>query len=302
MRAMSYSLAFAALVLGLVAGGARAQTPSGDLTPDQYEALAADGRSAHALAKAGRKLVGEGRYLQAEPLLEKRLWRCQADAAATTHEELGAAFIDLADLYALEGRYPDSEALYDRAYDLLRPDLGLEHPLVLELDDHRAELYRLQGRLLRSEELQRRVLDARERRLGVDAPEVAGSLDHLARLLRDEGRYGDATELLERALSIRGRGFGRWGAAYALTMRDLASVYAAQRRWTPAETSYRRALGIERRALGRRHPETTATAAELAWVLRQDGQPTEAAALERDVEAERAVMARDVPADASAGL
>lgn len=293
MRAMSTLLA-PLLALAL---GAAAQPAAPDLTTEQYQALSVEPRSADALAKAGMRLLAQGRYLQAEPVLQKRLWRRQADGPSATHTQLGEAYLDLADLYTLEGRYPDAEDLYDRAYDLLRPDLGLEHPLVLRVDDHRCELYRLQGRLVRSELTERRVLDARERRLGVDHPDVAESLDHLARLLRDEGRYSDSAALLERALAIRSRGFGRWGSAYALALRDLASVYAAQKRWNAAEAAYRKALGGERRSLGRSHPEATATAAELAWVLRNDGQPTEAAALERDAEAGRALMARDVPGE-----
>ena len=112
--------------------------------------LLVDRRSAEALAKAGRKMLAKGRYLQAEPLLEKRLWRRQAEETTTTHAQLGEALIDLADLYTLEGRLPEAESAYDQAYDVLRPDLGLEHPSVLRLQDHMAELYRRQGRQLRS--------------------------------------------------------------------------------------------------------------------------------------------------------
>ena len=276
-----------ALLLACSAGWTLAAPPARPLRFDK--------RPPAALAKEAGKLLAHGRYLRAEPLLQRRLDLVEALEGKAGLATLAAARSDLADLYALEGRYGQAEELYDDAWDVLRPAFGLEHPSVLRLADHMAELYRLEGRWLRSEDLQRRTLDARERRFGPDHPEVAESVDDLGRLLRDEGRFVDAESLLRRALAIRERTFGKRSVPVALTLSHLGRLYREQDRWEESETVYREALGLQRRALGARHPDTAATMTELAAVLRRTGEPLEADQLEAAAQDARARLAQDLP-------
>lgn len=255
-----------------------------------------DRRAPKTLARQARAFVARGRYLQALPLLERRLQLIEEKEGGAAPQELAGALSDLADVSALIGRYDQAEALYDRAWITLRPAMGLEDPAVLRLADQMAELYRLQGRWLRAEEMLLKVVEARERRLGTSHPQLADSLVHYGRLLRDLGRYVDSESVLQRALALRVKASGRRGAPAVLALRDLASLYRAQGRLDESADFYKQALVDAPKALGPRHPETAAMMGELAEVLKLTGEPTEAARLRLASQDIAAGLQSDVPA------
>jgi len=73
---------------------------------------------------------------------------------------------NLAELYQAQGRYPDAEALFNRALEASERVLGKEHPDTFRIVNNLAALYDSQGRHAEAEPLHKRALEAKERVLG----------------------------------------------------------------------------------------------------------------------------------------
>src|SRR5258708_28346253 len=74
----------------------------------------------------------QGRYADAAPLYERILEI--ADKTGSSHPLVAAALHDLASVYVNQKRYADAESLYKRAIAIRQISFGLEHPWTSELN------------------------------------------------------------------------------------------------------------------------------------------------------------------------
>jgi tetratricopeptide (TPR) repeat protein len=230
---------------------------------------------ATSLDRLGRLYQSQGRYSEAEPLLQKALeLRCQR--LGEGHPDVSTSLNNLALLYSAQGRYTEAEPLYVRSLSIRERRLGEDHPDFATSLNNLAALYRDQGRYAEAEPLYVRSLSIREKQLGPDHPDFATSLNNLAALCRDQGRYVEAEPLFLRSLSIMERQLGADHPDVAISLNNLAGLYDTQGRYAEAEPLHVRSLEIFERQLGKDHPNVATSLNNLAVLYESQGRYAEA--------------------------
>ena len=123
-------------------------------------------------------------------------------ALGADHIDLAISLTNLAILMARQGKYADSEPLFQRALTIEEKGLGQDHPRVALANNNLAIAYKLQGKYEEAEPLYRRALEIQEKVLGPKHPDVARSLNNLANLYLEQDRYQDAEPLYRQSLEI----------------------------------------------------------------------------------------------------
>ncbi len=101
-----------------------------------------------------------------------------------THIRLVQPLSGLAELYSKYGRYADSQALLERAYEIASKELGIEHPITIGRLLSRAANDREQGLYLQSKQLYDQAIDQLTMNTYVDEDVLAGALLGRAKTLR----------------------------------------------------------------------------------------------------------------------
>ncbi|MFO0140966.1 MAG: tetratricopeptide repeat protein [Aphanizomenon sp.] len=133
-----------------------------------------------------------------EPHLKKMIAWCENKEDI----EFALSLNNLARLYYFQGRYNDAEPLFLQSLDILKLQLGNDHPDVAQSLNNLAQLYYSQGRYNDAELLYLQSLDILKRQLGYDHPDVAQSLNNLAQLYFSQENYLEAENLAQQALVI----------------------------------------------------------------------------------------------------
>ena len=222
------------------------------------------------LARSKGKLEPKG---EAEAL-HRRSIAIYEKALGPNHSAVDLAFMGLAELYKVLGRYAEAEHLlqlslagFEKRSGPGSRDLGL--PAL-------AALYEAQGRFAEAEELYQRSIATRERRLGKESREVANTLNSLAELQRGQGRYHEAGMLHERALAIREKLHGPEHHDVAISLNNLAGAYQQQGRYTLAERLYLRSQAIREKLFGPAHPSVGLLLHNLGGLYRAQARISEA--------------------------
>jgi tetratricopeptide (TPR) repeat protein len=230
---------------------------------------------ADSLGSLGILYFKQGRYLEAEPLLQKAFLLTQ-ELLDLDHPKVAASLNNLAVLYGSQGRYSEAESLYVRSLEIHERQLGADHSDVATSLNNLAGLYKSQGRYMEAEPLYVRSLGIRERQLNLDHPDVAASLNNLADLYKSQGRYMEAEPLYVRSLEIHERQLGEDHPNVATNINNLAGLYESQGRCAEAEPLYLRSLQIWERQLGEDHPNVAISLHNLAGLYESQGRYAEA--------------------------
>src|SRR5258708_28848259 len=78
--------------------------------------------------------------------------------APYVHPDVGQSLNNLANVYRLQGKYSEAEALFNRALTIREKALGSSHPDVGQTLNNLGLLYRDQGKYVEAEELLKRAL------------------------------------------------------------------------------------------------------------------------------------------------
>ena len=195
-----------------------------------------------------------------------------------------------------EGRYSESEPLFEEALGIRRRVLGPEHPDTLDSINDVANLYRRQGRYEEAEPLYDKALDVRRRVLGPEHPDTLISMNNLGILYRSQGRYEEAEPLYEETLEARRRVLGPEHPNTLNSINNLAILYKSQGRYGEAEPLYDETLEASRRVLGSDNPNTLLSMNNLAEMYRAQGRHAEAEPLYKGaLDASRSVLASQHP-------
>jgi tetratricopeptide (TPR) repeat protein len=230
---------------------------------------------ATSLDRLGRLYQAQGRYGEAEPLLQKAL-KLRCHLLDKEHSDVAISLNNLARLYESQGRYSEAEPLYLRSFAIHEQQLGGNHPSVATSLNNLASLYEFQGRYAEAESLYLRSLKIREQQLGENHPDVATSLNNLASLYKSQGRYTEAEPLYLRSLSINEQQLGENHPSVATSLNNLASLYESQGCYTEAEPLLVRSLNINKQLLGENHPNVAISLNNLASLYKSQGRYTEA--------------------------
>ena len=196
--------------------------------------------------KQATELIEQGRYRQAEQLLQGLIWEFERgnNVVLTT-----SALTFLASVHERTGRYDEGERIAQRGVDLARRhrnEDALAAPLVILGNIHRS-----QRRFNEAEAEIRQVVAANERKYGTNSSVYAESLENLAIVLNDTGRFQDAEPLLQRALAIRYRKNGPKSYSVAQSYCNLGILYHQHDRLDDAYAFLRQALKIWEEVSGR---------------------------------------------------
>jgi len=216
----------------------------------------------------------DGRYADAEPLLERSL--AIVEALGPDSPDVATALSYLAALYEDQSRDADAEPLRKRALAILERTFGPDDPAVAIALNNLAVLYRGQGRYSEAEPLLKRSLAIGEKSLGPNHPAVATNLNNLAALYSEQGRHSEAEPLYRRALAIREKALGPNHPEVAQSLNNLAAQYKEQGRYSDAEPLCKRALAIDEKALGPDHTDVAALLNILAGLYGDERRYAEA--------------------------
>ncbi len=246
------------------------------VTTDHAEMLTVVPETVHELLNGSAGyLLSQGRYRDAEPLLQRAL-RLSKEALGNEHPSVATSLNNLAALYESQGRYEEAEPLYQQALEMSRHLLGEAHPSVATSLNNLAGLYESQGRYEEAEPLYQQALEMRRHLLGEAHPSVAASLNNLAALYESQGRYEEAEPLYQQALEMRRHLLGEAHPSVATSLNNLALLYGSQGRYEEAEPLYQQALEMRRHLLGEAHPSVATSLNNLALLYGSQGRYEEA--------------------------
>jgi CHAT domain-containing protein/Flp pilus assembly protein TadD len=169
------------------------------------------------------------------------------------------------------GKYDEARQLAERALEIRRKELGIEHPDVAQSLNLLAVIYRFQGDYAKADQLNQQALAVRMNILGSEHPDVAQSLNNLATIYHEKGDYEKAEPLYQRALAIWERTLGAEHLQVATSLNNLAQIYYNKGDYPKAEPLHQRALVIWENTLGSEHPQVATALNNLAIIYSDKG-------------------------------
>ena len=124
--------------------------------------------------------------------------------------------------YRQLGEYAAAELHVKRARELMRQELGEDHPDTLQIMNNLAILYGAQGRYDEAEPLYVKTLENQKRLLGEEDSDTLKSMNNLATLYEAQGRYDEAERLYVTTLEIQKRVLGEEHPDTLASMNNLA--------------------------------------------------------------------------------
>lgn len=194
---------------------------------------------------------------------------------------LGLVDLELGAVAAAQAKYPQAEALLDRAMASFRMAAGEEHPDFARAMGTLAGVLSMKGDYVDAENMLRRTLDLYKRVRGPKHPDYAATLHSLAGVLSKQGRYAEAKDLYRRALKLKELALTPQHPDYGAALHALAGVLSRQGEHAEAVKLLRRALTIFENSLGVDHPAFGSALHALAGVLSKQGEYVEAEVLLR---------------------
>jgi CHAT domain-containing protein/Tfp pilus assembly protein PilF len=182
----------------------------------------------------------------------------------------------LANLYQVQGKNTEAEALYQRSLAIFKKVHGPDHPDVATSLNNLAALYKTQGKYAEAEPLQRRSLAIWEKVLGAEHPDVASSLNNLGNLYQSQRKDVEAEPLFKRSLAIQEKAHGPEHPDVAISLHNLAHLYSDQGKYVEAEPLYRRSLAISEKVFGPEHPQVATSLNNLGGLYCNQGKYVEA--------------------------
>ena len=226
----------------------------------------------------GKTYQGLGRYLDAQPHLERAVQLYTATAGANHPDALGSKN-DLGWLYWYSGKYDAAEKLFvDVAFERDRA-LGPRHLQTLDSKHGLAVVYWSLRQFDKAEALLQHVVEARTTQLGAEHRDTLTAKNNLAVLYRSLRRYDRAEPLFRELTETRA---ARLGADHPDTLQaknNLATVLRDQKRFDEAEPLLLEVIQSRTAKLGPDHPATLRTESSLALLYRERKEYARAEAL-----------------------
>ena len=213
-----------------------------------------------------------GRFSDAEPLYRKA-HECYEAAVGPDHAETMKPLTSLAILLKDQGRFDESESLFQRSLSVR--ETFSDNFDVLTTLSLLAELYVLQGRLEEAQPLYERSLEGRKKKLGDKHPYTLITICNLACVHRDMDRLAESRALFKLALE----GQAELGAELPRTliaMCEYGELLRIEERLGEACNLQRQAWEGLEKVIGSGHPDALLAAHRLALVLIDLGKAEEA--------------------------
>ena len=175
---------------------------------------------------------------------------------------------DLAAVYKQQDRYPDAEALYQRALAIVEKTKGPDDPEILDALEKLAAIYTGIGRQedAKAEPLYQRAIAILEKAEGADSPALVKWLNSLGLIYQVLHRNDDAEAVYRRTLEILENANGPDAPEIVPALDKLASLYSefGHQEYAKADPLYQRSLSILEKARGADHPDVVRAINNLA--------------------------------------
>ena len=191
---------------------------------------------------------------------------------ASGKQELANIFDRIAEFFKRSFKYDPALEYYERAADLRREALGVEHSDTADSYNNIAEVYRAKGEYDLAFLYHKIALAIRENVLGKEHPDTATSYNNIAGVYYANGEYDRALEYCEKAIAIREKVLGKEHPGTAASYNIIALVYDAKGEYDRALEYHEKALAIYEIVLGREHPYTATSYNNIAGVYRAKGE------------------------------
>jgi tetratricopeptide (TPR) repeat protein len=160
----------------------------------------------------------------------------------------------LADLYRMQGRHVEAEALYKRELTALEASFGPEHPTVAQsLTNNLGGLYRAQRRVGDVEALYKRSLSILEKATPENDARQGLALIDLADLYVEQQRYPEAEPYFRRGIPIVQKSLPTAHPRVVSLIQDWGMVMQMQARYRDAEVIYKALLSLVEKTYGAQH-------------------------------------------------
>ena len=181
----------------------------------------------------------------------------QPVAEAATRFTIGSSYWQL-------GVYQEAQKHFERALELRRRTLGVEHPDTLKAMNMLGVALAEEGKLGEAAELFNQLVEVRRRVLGPDHRDTLTAMSNLGNMYDAQGKYAEAAGLDRRLLESRRRLLGPEHPDTLNSMNNLALDYKNEGKYDEAEALHSKIFEIRRRLLGPEHPDTLLTMFNLA--------------------------------------
>lgn len=189
---------------------------------------------------AGQQAAARGDFGTAERSLSGAI--VKAERFGRDDPRVALSLSQLAQVYAVQGKYVEAEPLYGRALKIYQSARGEESLDVAATLNNLGVLHRMHGQYSEAEPYLKRALAIKEKLLGPMHQDVALSAKNLAMVYFVQGRYEQAESLFRRALAIREQEPDTLDLAKSL--EDYAGVLRKLQRQADAERLEARAKAI----------------------------------------------------------
>ena len=220
------------------------------------------------------KLAGAGDIKQAISITKQAIKLTREKIGE--HPALADSINNLAELYRIQGNYPDAQPLLIESIEMRKRLLGENHPDVAQSLNNLAAFYVIQGNYSEAEDYFFQALDLWKIHLGEEHEEIATILNNIAEVYREQGRYAESEKMHIKALNMRQSLFGEKHDDVAQSLDNLAVIYENQARYQDAETMHLEALAMRKKFFGEQHWNVAASLNNLAALYDSQGRFTEA--------------------------
>ncbi len=238
-------------------------------------------------------LDAQGKYVQAQPLLEKAL-EIRRHLLGDDHVDTADSYNSVAQNLWYQGKYRQAQPLLEKALEINRrlfTDDGLRTGIsynILALNLH------AQSKHAQAQPLFDKALNVFRRLLTDDNPRTANTYYNAALNLHAQGKYAQAQPLFDKALEIHRRLLTDNHPDTAKSYQGVADILNAQGKYAQAQPLYEKAREIVRRLLTDDRPETAISYNALAFNLNAQGKYAQAQPLyERSLEIARHLLTDD---------
>lgn len=247
-------------------------------------------QAARLLSRAGQYLYNQAQYTTAEHLLEQALKICTRQLGRDHPTSISRAS-DLAALYAIQGRYKETEPLLQKNVEYLQeaPGEDLFAKLHVHYPDKEAEwnhlyatkaltmnnlamLYLETKKYTKARDLFKQVLKMYQKHWDMENTGAAKTMSNIAETYRQEGSYQEAEPLFKQALTIIQQMQGKQHPDFATSLHNLSTLHYSQGNYSEAELLSIQALIIYEQTLGPMHPETVAHLNDLVKIYCAQGK------------------------------
>eukprot|EP00298_Acanthocystis_sp_HF-20_P012267 c19803_g1_i1.p1 GENE.c19803_g1_i1~~c19803_g1_i1.p1 ORF type:complete len:575 (+),score=231.52 c19803_g1_i1:101-1825(+) len=226
------------------------------------------------LNNVGMILFYQGKYQDAEPLLEQSL-AIREKIFGQKHLEFSTSLNNIAGLKKAQGKLKDSEGLYKQDVSIMEQNFGNDHLNLATTLNNLATLYYSQERHGEAEMYFKKSLKISEDKFGPEHPFIATITNNIAAILQAESKFEEAETYYKKSLEIFEKSLGVSHAHVFSTLNNLGMLHEEQNHKEEAKSYYEKALKGLEVALGQTHPTTETVRKNLEKLIeKKDDNPS----------------------------